>query len=108
MKLPLRINEYQDGLRVCYSTVDASGVVLMDNASGHPFPVGFETQKRVAHYVNLMPDALKAIREAERFIRGFEDDEIQEGIGELLGLIRHVLNEQEEFENEQRSEGESR
>jgi hypothetical protein len=36
-------------------------------------------------------EAIDALRVAERFIRGFEDDELQEGIPVLLGLIRDIL-----------------
>jgi hypothetical protein len=36
-------------------------------------------------------DLVEALRKAESFIAGFEDDECQEGINELLGPIRAAI-----------------
>ncbi|WP_313026843.1 hypothetical protein [Brucella sp.] len=36
-------------------------------------------------------DLLEAMLNAERFIRGFEDDELQEGVTELLEQLRSVI-----------------
>jgi hypothetical protein len=37
------------------------------------------------------PDLLAALDRAEAFIAGFEDDETQEGIAEMLAAIRTAL-----------------
>jgi hypothetical protein len=37
------------------------------------------------------PDLLAALKRAEAFIAGFEDDETQEGIAEMLAAIRAAL-----------------
>ena len=37
------------------------------------------------------PDLLPALTEAENFIMGFEDDDIQEGVAELLRTIRAAI-----------------
>jgi hypothetical protein len=37
------------------------------------------------------PDLLAALERAEAFIAGFEDDETQEGVAEMLAAIRAAL-----------------
>jgi hypothetical protein len=47
---------------------------------------------RALTYTSDTPTVLEALMEAERFISGFEDDPMQEGIKELLEAIRSALH----------------
>lgn len=44
-----------------------------------------------AYLFAASPDMLAELRKAESFISGFEDDELQEGIAELLAGIRGAI-----------------
>lgn len=46
---------------------------------------------RMATIADMAPIALDALRGAERFIAGFEDDETQEGVVLLLANIREAI-----------------
>lgn len=54
-----------------------------------------------AHIANLIADAqadigqmARALRRAEQFISGFEGDDLQDGVVELLRYLRAALSEQ--------------
>jgi hypothetical protein len=61
----------------------------IDNESDHRF----DSQEAVAnaHLIAASPCQNAALIKAERFIAGFEGDELQEGVGELLSEIRAAL-----------------
>lgn len=51
--------------------------------------------QRAMKLAGAAPAMLNALRVAESFIVGFEGDEVQEGIDELLGEIRAAIAEAE-------------
>lgn len=52
---------------------------------------GQDGQREQAYAMAAAPDLLAALEGAESFIAGFEDDELQEGIDELLESIRGAI-----------------
>jgi len=53
---------------------------------------GVEEARRDAKKLAAAPTLLAALTKAERFIEGFEGDEMQEGVGDLLAEIRDAIN----------------
>ena len=56
----------------------------------------FDTHNQVEARLRLMhaaPKLLEALRLAEHFVSGFEDDELQEGVDHLLATIRNSIAE---------------
>ncbi len=49
----------------------------------------------IVRRVNLHDELVEALQAAENFIVGFEDDDMQEGIPELLAQIRAAIARQE-------------
>ena len=49
------------------------------------------TAEANARLISAAPELLTALERAEGFIRGFEDDESQEGMEYLLATIRHAI-----------------
>ena len=45
------------------------------------------------HSRRYTPNSLEALAAAEQFVRGFEGDEAQEGVGKLLALLRGSITE---------------
>ena len=58
-------------------------------------PGQHEEAAQNAALIAAAPDLLRAARTAERFMAGFEDDEMQHGINENLALIRSAIEEAE-------------
>ena len=50
---------------------------------------------RILNTAAAAPELLEAAKKAESFISGFEDDEIQEGINEMLSYIRNAITKAE-------------
>lgn len=74
--------------RSCYNTT-----------VGHLTINGFEynqvTDYAAVKLAATAPKLLDALKKAELFISGFEEDEIQENIEELLSVIRDIIREAE-------------
>lgn len=59
-----------------------------DPACGREAVAARRTIARVSPLLNRLPDMLTVLHRAERFIAGFEGDETQEGVDELLQELR--------------------
>jgi hypothetical protein len=68
-----------------------AGVVLERQMSGRAFTVMASVEALLTQQIEVAEAQAKALTEAERFILGFEGDELQEGIEELLSQIRAVI-----------------
>lgn len=81
-------NVYADGLRVC--EVVSGDAVFTEPKYGCPEFIGTRGEAN-ARLIAASPDQNSALIKAESFISGFEDDETQEGISELLAEIRSAI-----------------
>ena len=71
---------------------DTARVLCLMNLSGaYNGYAGKEQAEADARLMAASPDMLPALRKAESFIAGFEGDELQEGIDEMLSEIRAAI-----------------
>ena len=80
----------KEGLGVRLAIVTTGPAELSNPRWGYPEYLGTQGSAN-AELIASSPDLLSAMERAERFVGGFEGDELQEGVDELLSMMRAAL-----------------
>lgn len=83
---PFRVDETQRGFLLFDALGDSIGALALETGD-HPY----EEQRANAHLFAGSPELLTWAQEAERFIAGFEDDELQGDVGLLLKGLQTAI-----------------
>lgn len=75
--------------------IHADGVMVLAEAFGRDAHGGTPPAEANARLIAAAPTMLTELRKAEAFISGFEGDELQEGIDDLLSEIRAAIKQAE-------------
>lgn len=78
-----------DLLRRCFDAFDGEEDSVKEEHAELIEEVGAFIE--AARAADPQPTVLAALKQAEEFMRGFEDDELQEGINERLATVRAAI-----------------